>query len=181
MYPERTPGLQLIHAAARGTHSGEWWQTPLLTGGFVLVGVLIAQGVVLWLARRNDRNRSEPELLRQCAAFSVATGRLKREFVTSPANPDLSAIGDLDAASDAIDIIGTPEIEEAATAVVGSIPLLIQPGRLPDEDRDESLQGLFDAHRAFVAACRKHFDKPPKAHVATPILVRPSRPPIDRE
>jgi len=172
-----TGGLQFVVATTESPATNQWWQTPLLAGAFALVGVLIAQCVVLWLARRNDRNRSEPELLRQCAAFSVATGRLKREFVTSPDAPDLSAIDDLDAASDAIDIIGTPDIEAAATAVIGALPMLIQPGKFVDEDRQESLRHLFRAHMAFVAACREHFNKPPKEHVATPILVRPPKPP----
>ncbi|CUR59088.1 hypothetical protein NOCA2570018 [metagenome] len=171
-----TAGFQLAVAKTDESATDQWWQTPLLAGAFALVGVLIAQCVVLWLARRNERNRSEPELLRQCSAFSVATGRLKREFVTSPDAPNLSAIGDLDAAADAIDIIGTPDIEAAATAVIGSLPMLIQPGRFVDEDRQESLHRLFSAHMAFIAACRQHFNKPPKVHVATPILVRPPKP-----
>jgi hypothetical protein len=174
-----TAGLQLAVAITEKPATDQWWHTPLLAGAFALIGVLIAQCVVLWLARRNERNRSEPELLRQCAAFSVATGRLKREFATSPHAPNLSAIDDLDAASDAIDIIGTPDIEAAATAVIGALPMLIQPGRFADEDRQESLQRLFQAHMAFVAACRVHFSKPPKVHVATPILVRPPKPPTN--
>jgi hypothetical protein len=179
--PHNSGRFEFAHVVAGGTSPDHWWQTPLLAGAFALVGVLIAQCVVLWLARRIERNRSEPELLRQCAAFSVATGRLKREFATASGEPDLSAIDDLDAASDAIDIIGTPEIEAAATAVIGSLPMLIQPGQHVDEDRQQSLRRLFDAHMAFVAACREHFDKPPKVHVATPILVRPSRPPLTKD
>jgi hypothetical protein len=159
-----------IHIIVDRTDGPSWWQTPLLAGAFALVGVLIAQGIVLWLARRTERNRSEPELLRQCAAFSVATGKLKREFAQRPDGPNLGAIADLEAASDALDIIGTPEIEDAARDVVGAIPLLMHPGRYAHEDREASLDRLFRAHTVFVAACRAHFDKPPHEHMAMPML-----------
>lgn len=54
-----------------------WWYTPLLSGIFALIGVSIAQLIVLRLAHKNDLRRSEPELLKQCAEFSAACGRLK--------------------------------------------------------------------------------------------------------
>jgi hypothetical protein len=57
-------------------------QTALLSGVFVLAGVLIAQGIVLYLAGRTDRRRSDPELLKQCAIFSSAVGRFKRQLAT---------------------------------------------------------------------------------------------------
>lgn len=159
-----------IHVIVDQTSGPSWWQTPLLAGAFALIGVLIAQAIVLWLARRSERNRSEPELLRQCAAFSVAAGKLKREFSQRADAPDLSAIAELEAAADALDIIGTPEIEDAVRDVVGAIPLVMYPGRYTDEDRDASLRRLFRAHMAFVATCRTHFDKPPAEHKATPML-----------
>jgi hypothetical protein len=69
---------------------------------------LTAQGIVLYLARRTDRQRSDPELLKQCAKFSSAAGRFKRDIATKPREEwDLSSLDDLEDASDAIDIIGT--------------------------------------------------------------------------
>lgn len=148
-------------------------QTALLTGSFALTGVLIAQCIVLLLARRNDRRRSDPELLKQCAAFSSAAGRFKRDIATKPRDEwDLSALDSLEEASDSIDIIGTPEIESAAERLIGYVPLVLEPKRFNVEEQD-AVQGIFDSHRQFVAAVRKHFHKPPKVHQAVPILVRP--------
>ena len=120
--------------AASGNSGIHWWQTPLLAGACALLGVLIAQLVVLRIARRNERNRSEPELLRQCAAFSVATGKLKREFARRPSTPNLAAIEDLEAAADALDIIGTDALQDAAREVIGVMPLLTEPGKFTKED-----------------------------------------------
>lgn len=97
------------------TSQQRWWYTPLLSGLFALIGVLIAQGVVLYLVRRNDKRRSEPELLKHCAEFSAACGQLKRELsLKDPAARDLSSISQLDTSLDALTIIATPDIENAA-------------------------------------------------------------------
>jgi len=164
--------LQLAAGATAGAGSAgaHWWQTPLLAGAFALLGVLIAQLVVFGIARRNERNRSEPQLLIQCAAFSVATGRLKREFARRPNTPNLAAVEDLEAAADALDINGTDALQDAAREVIGVMPLLIEPGKFTEEHFDDSLKRLFYAHMAFKAACRKHFDKPEAVHKATPML-----------
>ena len=162
--------LAAVGIAASGNSGIHWWQTPLLAGAFALLGVLIAQIVVLRIARRNERNRSEPELLRQCAAFSVATGKLKREFARRPSTPNLAAIEDLEAAADALDIIGTDALQDAAREVIGVMPLLTEPGEFTKKDFDSSLKRLFYAHIAFKGACRKHFDKPEAVHKSTPML-----------
>jgi hypothetical protein len=152
-----------------------WWQVPVLTGSFALVGVLIAQSIVLWLARRNDRRRSEPELLKQCAAFSVAAGRLKAQISQSD-DPDLSAIDDVEAAADAIIIIGTPALEDAIETFIGRVPVAIAPEKF-GVDAEEAARDLFTAHRDFIDAARKHFNRPPKVYKATPMLTTYKRRP----
>src|SRR5215212_4079565 len=95
-----------------------WWQTPLLAGAFALVGVLIAQSIVLYLARKNDRRRSDSELLKHCALFSAACGRLKRELTYSePEDRDYSCLDDLEAAHEALNILAPNEIDKAAERV----------------------------------------------------------------
>jgi hypothetical protein len=157
--------------------SGGVISTPLLSGLFALVGVLIAQGIVLYLARRTDRQRSDPELLKQCAKFSSAAGRFKRDGATKARDDwDLSSLDDLEDASDAIDIIGTPEIERAAERLIGFVPLLLRPER---DSADEKIarKGIFDSHREFTDAVRKYFHKPAKVFMAVPIIDRnPPRP-----
>lgn len=148
-------------------------QSALLTGTFALTGVLIAQCVVLLLARQNERRRSDPELLKQCAAFSSAAGRFKRDIATKPREDwDLSALDALEEASDSINIIGTPEIESAVERLIGYVPLVLEPGQF-NVNEQEAIQRIFDSHRQFVAAVREHFHKPPKIHRAVPILERP--------
>jgi hypothetical protein len=128
-------------------------QTALLSGVFVLAGVLIAQGIVLYLARRTDRRRSDPELLKQCAKFSSAAGRLKREITTKPRNEwDLDYLDALEEAADSIDIIGTPKIEDAVDRLIGYVPLVLHPEQIkvwrwdggePGEvNADEAIQGI---------------------------------------
>jgi hypothetical protein len=147
--------------------------TPLLSGLFALIGVLIAQGIVLYLARRTDRRRSDPELLKQCAIFSSAVGRLKREITTKPRNEwDLDCLDALEEAADSIDIIGTPEIEDAVDRLIGYIPLVLNPEQF-EVSADRAHQGVFDSHREFIAAVRQYFHKPPKQHKAVPIIERP--------
>ena len=105
---------------------------PVLSGVFALIGVSIAQGIVLYLARKNERRRSDPELLKQCATFSSAAGRFKREIATKPRNDwDLDCLDALEDAADSIDIIGTPEIERAAERLIGYVPLVLDT-RTPD-------------------------------------------------
>ena len=148
---------------------------PLLSGFFALIGVLIAQCIVLYLARRTDRRRSEPELLRQCAIFSSAAGRFKREVVTKPrVDWNLDCLSELEEAADSIVIIGTPEIEGAAERFIGFIPLILDPER-SKEDKERARQGIFDSHRLFIDAVRKQFHKQPKEYRAgaVPIIVRP--------
>ena len=151
-------------------------QTALLSGTFALSGVLIAQFIVLLLARRNDRRRSDPELLSQCAKFSSAAGRFKREITTTPREDwNLDSLDALDDAADSIDIIGTPEIERAAEQFVGFVPLVLDP-EAHGVDADRAMQRIFDSHRLFIDAVRCHFHKPPKEFVAVPIIKRPSSP-----
>ncbi|MEH3141311.1 MAG: hypothetical protein PGN37_14270 [Mycobacterium kyogaense] len=148
-------------------------QTALLSGLFALVGVLIAQGIVLYLARKNERRRSDPELLKQCAAFSSAAGRFKRDIATKPREEwDLQCLDKLEEAADSIDIIGTPEIERAAERLIGYVPLVLHPQRF-DHDEESAVQGIFDSHREFVSAVRTYFHKAPKEHRAVPIIERP--------
>ncbi|NIL83208.1 hypothetical protein RhoFasGS6_00554 [Rhodococcus fascians] len=148
-------------------------QTALLSGLFALIGVLIAQGVVLWLARRTEKKRTDPELLKQCAMFSAAAGRFKRDIATKPRNDwDLSSLGSLEEASDSIDIIGTPAIERAAEKVIAIIPLLLDHEKF-GVDYNETSSQLFAAHRHFTDAVRIHFGKPPKVYMAVPIITRP--------
>lgn len=72
-----------------------------------------------------DWRRSDPELLKQCAAFSSAAGRFKRDIATKPRDEwDLSSLDVLEEASDSIDIVGTPEIESAAERMIGYVPLV---------------------------------------------------------
>lgn len=148
-------------------------QTPLLSGLFALVGVLIAQGIVLYLARRTDRRRSDPELLKQCAKFSSAAGQLKREIATKPRSKwELDCLDALEEASDSINIIGTPEIEDAVDRFIGYVPLLLDPGK-HGANAERARQGIFDSHRIFIDAVRHHFHKPPKVFKAVPIIMRP--------
>ena len=147
-------------------------EAVLISGAVALTGVLIAQSIVLILARRNDRRRSDPELLKQCAAFSSAAGRFKRDIATKPRDEwDLSSLDALEEASDCIDIIGTPEIELAADQLIGFIPLVLQPEAF-DVDEKTARRNVFEAHMQFVAEVRKYFHKPPKVHRAVPILQR---------
>jgi hypothetical protein len=149
-------------------------EAVIISAAVALIGVLIAQSIVLILARRNERRRSDPELLKQCAAFSSAAGRFKRDVATKPREEwDLSALDALEEASDSIDIIGTPEIELAAEKLIGYIPLALNPEAFGDDAEKVARQGIFDSHRQFVAAVRNHFHKPPKVHRAVPILQRP--------
>src|ERR1022692_3564074 len=121
--------LQSVGLQSTFLHTGAsqpqdpWWSTPLLSGLFALVGVLIAQGVVLYLASRNDKRRSEPELLKHCAVFSAACGRLKNELALKKhADRDLSCLDVLEASHDALMIIAPPEIDSAAESVISVIP-----------------------------------------------------------
>lgn len=148
-------------------------QTALLSGLFALIGVLIAQGIVLSLARKNERRRSDPELLKQCAAFSSAVGRFKRQIATMPREQwDLDCLGELEEAADSIMIIGTPEIEDAVDRLIGFIPMVLNPKRYEGRS-DEARQGVFDSHRVFVDSVREYFHKPPKVYKAVPIIRRP--------
>jgi hypothetical protein len=163
-------------AAPSSSATSNWWYTPLLSGAFALVGVLIAQSIVLYLARRNDSRRSEPELLKHCATFSAACGRIKREFaLNSPEERKLDdSIMQLESSLDAIAIIGTPEIETAAEKFVGLVPLIFEFEKRTDTVRlEDTLSALFQAHMKFVAAVRAHFDRPEKIHVAVPMIEIP--------
>jgi hypothetical protein len=153
-----------------------WWYIPLLSGIFALVGVLIAQGVVLYLAHRNDKRRSEPELLRHCAEFSAACGKLKRELsLREHADRNLDCIGDLDSSYDALIIIGTPEIEEAAERFIGLIPLVFDAETTGNtEEHNKIMRRLFWAHTEFIDAVRAHFNRPKKIYMALPMLDVPN-------
>ncbi|WP_027500796.1 hypothetical protein [Rhodococcus sp. UNC363MFTsu5.1] len=149
-------------------------QIALLSGAFALTGVLIAQCIVLLLARRTDRRRSDPELLKQCAKFSSAAGRFKRDISTKPREDwDFGALDMLEDASDSIDIIGTPEIERAAERLIGYVPLVLEP-EVYGVDPKDARRGIYDAHREFTGAVRKYFHKPPKVYMAVPIIERPN-------
>ncbi|MFC8042967.1 hypothetical protein [Nocardia sp. NPDC057353] len=158
---------------------GAWWYAPVLTGIFALIGVLLAQVVVLRIAQRNDRRRSDPELLKQCAAFSSAVGRLKREVSLTPRSVwDLSCLTDLEAAADSILIIGTPEIGDAVDAVISCIPMILSPEDFEHQE-ERSQRHLFAMHRRFTDEVRRHFGKPPKIYVAVPMIQRPGPPEAD--
>ncbi|MCT6736534.1 MULTISPECIES: hypothetical protein [Rhodococcus erythropolis group] len=148
-------------------------QTALLSGAFALAGVLIAQTIVLLLARRNDRRRSDPELLKQCAKFSSAAGRFKRDVATKARGDwNFSSLDDLEDAASSLQIIGTPEIEQAAERLIGYVPLVLDP-KAYDVDPQAATAGIFNSHREFTDAVRKHFHKPPKEYKAVPIIRRP--------
>jgi undecaprenyl pyrophosphate synthase len=120
-----------------------WWWTPVLSGIFALTGVLIAQSIVLYLARRTNRRRSDIELLKHCALFSAACGRLERELALKTPNEwDYKCLDDLEAASDAINISAPPEIEKAAEHVVGWIPLAIEEQSRREIDQESNPRRL---------------------------------------
>jgi hypothetical protein len=148
-----------------------------LTGCFALIGVLIAQGVVLYITRRNDKRRSEPELLKHCANFSAACGRLKRELaLKKPEDWDLSCLDQLNASSDALVIIATPEIEDAAEKIEGIIQLVFMAHEETNKtDFDEQLSRLFRAQMRFTDTVRKHFNRPKKVYMAVPIIRPPEK------
>src|SRR5436190_20833555 len=105
-----------------GTSVEVWWHAPLFSAVAALIGVLIAQGVVLWIYRRNEKRRADPELLRHCAEFSAAVGSLKRQLaVETPTTRDLSALDQLEIAHDSLDIVGPVEIQLLADRIVGDI------------------------------------------------------------
>src|SRR5258708_15422567 len=164
--------LILLRGTTSATSQQNWWYIPLLSGIFALVGVLIAQGVVLYLARRNDKRRSEPELLRHCAEFSAACGRLKRELsLRNPADRDMSYIRQLDASLDALTIIATPEIEDAAERFVGMLQTTLDAEASGNQaEHDKCMSELFRAHMQFTDAVRKHFNRPRKVYVAVPMI-----------
>jgi hypothetical protein len=168
-------GSDLYVAVSSSPQSSAWWYTPLLSGIFALTGVLIAQLIVLYLARRNDNRRSEPELLKHCATFSAACGELKREFALKrPEERNLSSISQLESSYDAIEIIGTPEIEMAAERFIGIVPLIFHYEKHDDKNGlEESKSQLFQAHMQFVAAVRAHFNRPEKIHRAVPMIEIP--------
>jgi len=127
--------------------------------------------------REERERRSEPELLRHCADFSAACGRIKRELaLKKPTDRDLSCVSQLEAANDALAVIGTPEIENAADRFVGMLQATLMDeaaGNLSEHEKD--LSELFKAHMQFTAAVRKHFDRPPKVHVAVPMIQVPDQ------
>ena len=176
------PGLVILGVAASTTSQQPWWYTPLISGLFALIGVLIAQGVILCLARRNDKRRSEPELLKHCAEFSAACGRLKRELsLKSAADRDLSSISQLNASHDALIIIATPEIEHAAERFIGLLQIVLDDEASGNEEEHRKhLSGLFQAHRQFTDAVRKHFNRPEKVYVAMPMIQVPEGKPPRR-
>jgi hypothetical protein len=167
-------------ASSISSQSINWWYTPLMSGVFALTGVLIAQGVVLRLARRNELRRSEPELLKHCAAFSAACGQIKREIALKASGErDLSVIELLQSSFDAIEIIGTPEIESAAEKFIGAIPMILhyEEAGAKRDLVEEAKTELFQAHMKFVASVRAHFGRPEKIHVAVPMLEVPKKGP----
>jgi hypothetical protein len=153
----------------------DWWYTPLLSGVFALIGILIAQGIVLYLARRTDRRRSEPELLRHCANFSAVCGQLKRELaLKKPIDRDMSGVRQLEESYDALIIIGTPEIEQAAERFIGMFQIvLIAEDAGDDAEQDRALTEMFKAHTRFIDSVRKHFNRPKKAYMAMPMIQVP--------
>lgn len=176
------PGLATLGVAASTTSQQPWWYTPLMSGLFAFIGVLIAQGVVLFLAHRNDKRRSEPELLKHCAEFSAACGRLKRELsLKSAADRDLSSISQLDASHDALIIIATPEIEHAAERFIGVLQIVLDEEAAGNQaEHRKHLSGLFQAHMQFSDAVRKHFNRPEKVYMAVPMIQVPQSSPPKR-
>ena len=141
-----------------------WWYTPLLSGGVCACRRIDCSRNISYLAHRNDRRRSEPKLLKQCADFSAACGRLKRELSTKkPEGRDLGDVRQLEGSHDALIIIGTPEIESAAERFIGMLQIVLDTERSGDASgHDEALSGLFTAHRKFIDSVRKHFNRPKK-------------------
>lgn len=127
--------------------------------------------------REERERRSEPELLKHCADFSAACGRIKRELaLKKPTNRDFSCIPQMEAACDALAVIGTPEIETAADRFVGIFQAtLMSEASANRSEHEKCLSELFVAHMQFIAAVRKHFDRPPKVYVAVPMIQIPDQ------
>jgi hypothetical protein len=133
-----------------------WWLVPVLSGVFALFGVLIAQGVVLYLANRNEKRRSEPELIRQCAIFSSACGRLKNELqLKEPSIRNFACIDDLETSHEALTIIAPNEIDAAAEGIISVIPVIFHAEKFGDTaNREKYMSQLFLAHRIFIDTVR---------------------------
>jgi hypothetical protein len=133
------------------------------------------QSVVLWTYRRNERRRIDPELLRQCAAFSVAVDRLKRELHFGTADrPELTKHLDaLDAAAASLTIIGSDDIQQVVDEIVGDIAsVLFAERRGDDAERDEALTRVFEKQMEFTQVVRKYFGQLPRLHRAVPMIDR---------
>jgi hypothetical protein len=136
---------------------------------------LLKASCFIW--RVGPTGESDPELLKQCAIFSSAAGRLKRETRTKPRDEwDLDCLDALEEASDSITIIGTPKIEDAVDRLIGYVPLVLYPEQFPNESADEARKSIFDSHRIFIDAVREYFQKPPKVYKAVPMIQRPRSP-----
>jgi hypothetical protein len=144
-----------------------WWHVPLLSAAAALVGVLLAQGVVLWIYRQNERRRGDPELLRQCAAFNVALGKVKRALSENAVPSDL---GELEEAFDSLNIIAPDGILEIVDRIWGDIGAVLMFGDELADDREQLVSGIFRRQMDFTQAVRSHFKQPPRIHRAVPLI-----------
>jgi hypothetical protein len=145
-----------------------WWNVPLVSGLAALFGVLLAQGVVLWIYWQNERRRGDPELLRQCASFSVALGKVKRALYEYE-RP--TAIDELDEASESLNIIAPDAILEIVDIIRGDVGIVLMMNDSDSADiRDQALTRIFRKQMEFTQAVREHFDQPPRIHRAVPMI-----------
>jgi hypothetical protein len=156
-------------AAASG--SSNPWPIALFSAVAALVGVLIAQLVVLRLHRRDEDKRIDPELLRQCSEFSVAVDEFKQRF---DAGLPLSEewLERLQAASTSLDLTGPDSLLEITDRLVGNIGALLFAKSRPgfDIDQKATTTKLFRDHVEFTQAARKYFGQTPRIHRAIPMI-----------
>lgn len=152
-----------------------WWRTPVLTGIFALIGVLIAQCVVLYLALRAERRRADPELLKHCAAFAAAAGHVYRTQTRAFSRRDQDeldltpVLDQLETAWDSISIVATPGIESAASTVMEHVA--VATGReVTRADREIARRLLASSHDDFVNAVRRHLKKGSRVSYALPMI-----------
>jgi hypothetical protein len=144
------------------------WQTPTIT----FVGIIIAQCVLLYIARHNDKRRADPELIKQCTQLSMALGRFKREMARSPSDRDPAYLEDLESALYSIALMAPTEIDEAATIVIHKVNSLLEvEAALLKSETKKNIQKYKDAasevthyQKAFINVVRDFLGKPEKIY-----------------
>ena len=163
--------LCLTAGSCAAAGSSNPWPTVLFSAVAALVGVLIAQLVVLRIHRRDEERRVDPELLRQCAEFSVAVDVFKQRF-HADLPLDEAWLEKLQAAHTSLGLIGPDSLLEITDLIVGDIAaLLFARSRTGfDTDQDASRKLLLRRHMEFTQASRQYFGREPKVHRAVPMI-----------